>query len=158
MSVPMSRAKSRLALLWFGWLAIMGFFMILQTMFGNYNNPEGVREAWGWWATTVLPVPALMVSVLATEATGRAMTKSEISKLVYRSTLFFTWLYILAAGATLGAAPLHSRSEPLAFMRLSNLWLGPLLSLSIALVGVFFVSTQEEGQDPPHTPATRVTR
>ncbi len=140
----MTKAKNLLATLWSIWLVLMLFLMIAQTIGGNYNNKQGVFDAWGWWATTVLPVPSLIVTVLVTDALGQGIRKDTVSKFLFILTLTFSLVYILAATATIILSPFYSRADPLGLMQLSHLWLGPLLGLVTALVGVFFVHTERE--------------
>jgi hypothetical protein len=143
MQVSMIKAKNWLAGLWSVWFVLMLILMILQTIGGNYNDKEGVLDAWGWWATTVLPIPSLIITVLVTDALGQGLRKDSVNRFLFIFTLAFSFVYWLIATGTVILAPFYSRSEPLGLMQLSHLWLGPLLGLVTALIGVFFVPTKK---------------
>lgn len=139
-----------LTLLWWIWgSALIVLFVILSNLplFG-----EDVRAAWEWFVPNLFPTMALVGGIQYQQAKNktepgaanvpdspavaspapparRAMPQSWVA-------VVLTILYLmLLSGAILGT--LWSEA-PLQSLRMANLWLGPILALNTAALGVLF--------------------
>lgn len=134
-TVPMARARQRLAVVWFLAAAIAVTLMIAQTVQGKYGSKT--PQAWGWLLPTLVPILSLVLATLARQVSSPEQFTEQVDTFAYRTALGVSVFYALALLATLFAQPFVSGSA-LDWMQTSNLYLGPLQGLTVVMVGAFF--------------------
>lgn len=135
-------SKWTLAAIWL--IGAGGVFLLLvaQSLLGRYE--PATQEVWGWFLPTVMPTLSLIVGVLVADrraADGKPRGKEAampVDGLFFRLGAGMSVLYLLLVALSILVQPLLPGTSPLELMRRSNLWLGPLQGLTVAVLGVFF--------------------
>ncbi|MDF7775878.1 hypothetical protein P1X14_11525 [Sphingomonas sp. AOB5] len=136
-----------LTLIWWIWGIVLILLLVVLSSIALFK-PDEVRAAWEWFVPNLFPTMALVGGIQYQQAKTKAKAPAAKAKpnpapLAPGArpqswvTLALSLLYLaLLSGALLGTlwAP-----DPLGSLRMSNLWLGPILALNSAAIGVLFV-------------------
>jgi hypothetical protein len=134
-TLPLSRARFRLARLWFVGAGLSYLIVIAQSIAGKYAGE--VSAVWAWALPTTLPTLALIIAVLGA---GALQPKDEAPKVRRDFYVVASWLSASYLTLILGLILVEPLSplEPLALYKLSGLWLAPLQGLVTSAIGVLF--------------------
>jgi hypothetical protein len=135
MKVFMTKAKSRLAILWFSAFFLLFALLIMQTISGTYG--EHNAEAWSWFLPTIFPTLSLIIAVFVSDARGLSKQVEYVDKFFYRLTFSLSLFYLLCVFIII-VAQVFSEQWPLDFLKHSNVFLGPLQGLTAGAMVVFF--------------------
>ena len=143
MKLSTDKCKNLLAAIWFIGSGVLFFVLLLQTIFGRYG--DHTSEAWEWFFPNVIPTLSLMLGVFIANALGVAVQTKTVGRFLFGLALGLSTFYLLVVALTIFSLPFVSPkpSEMIAFLRQSNLWLGPLQGLVSASIGFFFVRNQQ---------------
>ncbi len=133
-TTPLLRnCQRRLALAWYTLSACVIGLIAVQIQTG-----VGDSASWTWLSPHIIPSLSLITgAVIAAET--RADEQKRVSPFLFRLGMAFSILYLLAILAVIvGATNSHSRIDAL---KRSDLYLGPVQGIVVALLGVFYVST-----------------
>ena len=127
--------RLKLTYLWYGWGLLLFVLLIALSMqprlFGS-----GVTEAWQWFLPNIMPVLTLVgAGSYAAPASTRPASggRSRLVGMAFAvSLLYLATLSVSVIGVLV-------TPDPLAFLRTSNLWLGPLQGLATSVLGLFFI-------------------
>ena len=136
--MPMSMAlcKKRLGLLWFSGSAFLFLLVLFQTVLGHYNpTPD---EAWGWLMPGLLPTLSLIISVLVMDALDKSVKVETVDRFLFLLTFGLSTFYLLMLALSIFLQP-FSTLDPVAMLKQSSLWLGPLQGLVSAALAAFFI-------------------
>ena len=134
--ISLTKAKNRLAVLWFSGGGIILFVVILQSLLGHYGTRAA--DAFGWLLPTIMPTLSLVIGVLVADALGaNPRRKDRINMFLYHLAFAISTAYLLAVALTIAVAP-FAQASPLELMEMSNLFLGPLQGLTASALGAFF--------------------
>jgi hypothetical protein len=138
--MTLTKSKWLFAAVWLLGAGIVFVVLVVQSLLGRYDDPQ---QAWAWYLPTVMPTLSLIIGVLVSDF-GKATTDSGP---LPQSGTPLLWLgvglsvfYLLLVAMTILAAPFLQQSAPLDLMHTSNLWLGPLQGLTVAVLAAFFRS------------------
>lgn len=142
MALMMSQCKKRLVVLWFIGSGFMFLILFLQAVFGKYG--DYMRESWEWFLPTVMPSLSLMLSVFIMDALNKGMKTKSVDQFLFWLTFSLSSSYLLIVALTMLLLPfvLVKPQEIIAFLKQSNLWLGPFQGLVSASIGAFFVQKE----------------
>jgi hypothetical protein len=136
MEVQMPTCKRWLGGLWFSFAALLFLVLIVQTIFGHYGaQPD---EAWGWLLPSILPTLSLMIAVLVMDALGKSTKAKTVDKFFFLLTFGVSAFYLVMVALPIFLQPFTTQ-DPLAALKQSNLWLGPLQGLVSGSLAAFFV-------------------
>lgn len=138
MALSMAAAKRRLSVVWFTGAGLLFLVMIVQTIFGHYG--EDAEDAWGWLLPGVLPTLSLIIGVLVMDALGKSVKARAVDAFMFWTAFGLSVFYLLMVALPILVQP-FTESEPLAVLRQSNLWLGPMQGLVSAALAAFFVKS-----------------
>ena len=130
------QSRKRLAIVWFCGAGLLLALLVLQSVFGHYQ--EQTTEAWGWFLPTVMPTLSLITGVLVMDALGKEEEPQTVDPFFYKLSLIFSGIYLALVAFSILIQPFTALS-PLKLMNQSNLWLAPLQGLVAAFLGIFFV-------------------
>jgi hypothetical protein len=146
--------KNRLATVWFVGSAVVFLFFLLQSALGKY--PGQIQDAWQWFVPTWLPSLSLMLGVFVADATREPGKESQPDRFTYKLARALSIAYLVVLLLTLLLDPVARRlgvaDSPLAYLRLSNLWLAPLQGLVGLVLGAFFIKRAQSGGKPLEHP------
>jgi hypothetical protein len=145
MKISWTDSKKHLATLWFVGAGILFLVILLQSIFGSYENK--ISDAWQWFLPTILPTLSLMVSIFVLEILGKAAKIRKIDVFMYRLTFSLSLFYLVTVALTIFLAPFaaeNAGTAPTELMKQSNLWLGPFQGLVSASLGAFFIGGKQE--------------
>lgn len=151
--IPLDAAQRRLAVSWAVFAALCFFVVIAQTQVGNVYG-QRTDEVWQWFLPSVVPTLSLVLSVLANlelnaHAAGVARSRT-VSVFFYRLAMGVCAMYlVLVLMHPILTALKDDPGTRLQLLRSSNVYLGPIQGLVAAVLGVFFVSAQEEAHSVP---------
>lgn len=137
------RATTLLATIWWAWGVVLILLLVVMSNLPLFG-PD-VRAAWDWFTPNLFPVMALVGGIQyqaqkgaggAAGAAAGAATAQAQRKPSWLIALVLSVLYLLLLTAALVTALMSA--TPLEALRSSNLWLGPLLALNTAALGVVF--------------------
>jgi len=135
MQLRLRQSRRLLAGLWF----VVGIFLILivflQCLLGKYETRYG--DAIGWLLPTVMPTLSLIAAVMTAGLFQKRKDK-YVDSFIFWLAMGMSIFYLGLVAATIGVGAI-SEAGPLAIMRMSNLWLGPVQGLTAGCLGVFFV-------------------
>jgi len=144
-TVSLSDCRSRLLTLWFAGGMVIVLLLIVQSIGGHYL--DRTAEAWAWCASFVLPIPGLLVGAIVAGAQREKRDTRRVSRLLYRVSLSLSAFYLGVVLLTLLAQPFALRAastEPIAVLKLSGLWLGPLLGLVNAALAAVISKAKDD--------------
>ena len=144
--IPIEIARKRIATVWYVGSSILFILVTLQTILGLYGDKA--QEAWAWLLPTVMPTLFLITSVLVSDALKTSSRSFVVDSYIYTWSFLLSVLYMIAANSTILARP-FSEMTPLAMMKLSHLWLGPLQGFVSASIGLFYLSKEEVALEKP---------
>jgi hypothetical protein len=146
-------ARSRLALVWFPLSGAIFLLLVVQTTFANTYAGQD-QAVWGWALPNFMPTLALTGSVFAANALeARNREKAVVRMFFFRlafglSVFYFVVLFMVLLGpafaqvVTGDAATVEDR---LSVMERSSVFLGPLQSLVVLVIGALFFLKEEKG-------------
>jgi hypothetical protein len=147
MSITINEAQKRLARLW-GIGAAAAFLLLLWVSFGAHVfKAESVSDAWNWLLPLVMPFLTLIVTSVVSEAQQQNPSTAPTSGLALALAWWISLGYILLTIGSL-LAVLWLPAEPVALLKMSNLWLTPIQTLLSAAMGVFFTQRRQAGDQP----------
>ena len=135
--VSLDHVRSRLAILWLGTAGAIILTLVIQSLRQVYGS--SVQEVWGWILPTLMPTLGLIVTVLGYTALDRGVTETVVRKSFFVLAFWLSASYLFFILLTILIQPLTA-ADPVALMRMSNLWLGPFQGLVASALGVLFVS------------------
>lgn len=153
-TLPLMEARSRLALVWFPLSGVIFLLLVIQTFTGAFGTSE--QAAWSWALPNFLPTLALMGSVFAATAMEAEDKEGMVVRIfffrlaLYLSIFYFLILFIILLapvvmqGATGSGATAEAR---LAAMERSNIFLAPLQSFVVGVIGVLFIMKEKQKAD-----------
>lgn len=133
-------------MIWFPMSAAIFLLMVVQTFGGAYGDQE--QAAWGWALPNFLPTLALMGSVFAAGAVDPEENKISVVRqfffrLAFWVSIFYFLILVIVLFAPvaldlIGRDPATPQAR-LAAMARSNIFLGPLQSFVVGMIGVLFI-------------------
>lgn len=138
------RATTLLTTIWWVWGVALILLLVVMSNLPLFG--ADVRAAWDWFTPNLLPVMALVGGIqyqagktggggaagaVAGIATAKAQRRPSWPVALALSVIYLLLLTAALVGAIASPAPLET-------LRTSNLWLGPLLALNTAALGVVF--------------------
>ncbi|MDV3458645.1 hypothetical protein RZN05_16725 [Sphingomonas sp. HF-S4] len=130
------KSTSILTLVWWIWGVLLILLLVLMSNLPLFG--ADVRAAWEWFTPNLFPIMALVGGIQyqtkkkeGAEGGGAAPRKPSWPVALVLSVLYLLLLTIALLSALTSAHPLDT-------LRTSNLWLGPLLALNTAALGVLF--------------------
>lgn len=130
------KGDTLLTLIWWLWGSLLIVLLVVLSNLPLFG--EDVRAAWEWFIPNLIPTMALVGGIeyqsgKAQERTAgtRSRSRKGLMIAIGLSVLYLLLLTITLFGALMSDAPLDK-------LRTSNLWLGPLLALNTAALGVRF--------------------
>jgi hypothetical protein len=139
MQVSMTRCKRRLGVLWFAWSGLLFVLLTLQTVFGRYGS--NADEAWGWLLPGILPTLSVIISVLVMDTLGQSVKVKSVDNYFFRLTFSLCSFYLMMVTLSIILQP-FAALDPLALVKQSSLWLGPLQGLVSAALVAFFTKRE----------------
>jgi hypothetical protein len=132
----------RLAIIWFAGGGLLFLILVGQSLTGYYE--PRTEDAWGWFLPTVMPTLSLIVAALVADyrkhaVSGQDAPKQPVGPLFWLGAGLSVF-YLLLVALSILLQPLLQETSPLTLMQRSNLWLGPLQGLCVAVLGFFFHS------------------
>lgn len=155
-TISLRLARSRLAMVWFPLSGLLFLVMVVQTFSGAFGTNE--QAAWGWALPNFLPTLALMGSVFAANAMEATETKKSVVRLFFFRLAFWLSLFYFLILFIVIFAPAVSQVETgaaataevrLSTMERSNIFLGPLQSFVVGVIGALFILKQDEKINAP---------
>lgn len=152
-TIPLSEARRRLATIWFPASGALFLLMVVQTFSGAYGDQE--QTAWGWALPNFLPTLALMASVFASQAVDTENeTVSMVRTFFFRmafwiSIFYFLILFIVILAPVVMQMNGSEAATPearLVAMARSNIFLGPLQSLVVGIIGALFILKDQKAK------------
>lgn len=137
----MTKAKRRLAVLWFASAGLLFLIMLVQTISDRYSGHA--QEAWGWMFPTVLPNLSLIIGVLVMDNLGHGLAQKYTDAFLFQLAFGISAIYLLAVNLLI-LLQYFSPLSPLVLMSQSSLWLSPIQGLVTAAMGAFFVKVPRE--------------
>ena len=152
-TLPLAEARRKLAMIWFPFSGALFLLMVVQTFGGAFGDQD--QAAWGWALPNFLPTLALMGSVFASQAIDPDdKTISVVRRFFFRlafwvSIFYFLILFIVILAPVVlhvmgrEAATAASRLEA---MSSSNIFLGPLQSFVVGIIGALFILKDQKAR------------
>lgn len=137
MRISSTRCKKHLAMLWFIGSGFIFVIVLLQTIFGRYE--EKATEAWAWFLPTIMPTLLLIIGVLVMDTLERGEKKQTVDRFIFWLSFSISLIYLIVVALTIFMQP-FSNSSALELMKQSNLWLGPFQGLVSASLGAFYTT------------------
>lgn len=147
MSIPMARARKRLAVLWFVTSAAVFLLVIAASI---NRDPDTLVTLWSWFLPSIIPTLSLIIGVLISELVGRAVADTRPADPFLLG--LSTWLsiaYLVLVGASLVFHMLEWLS-----LESSQLYLAPVQGLAATALSAFFLKKEGAGAAAA-TPAGR---
>ena len=141
MSINFSKAKKKIATLWFVYCALLFLLFFLQSISGKFEDKN--QEAWGWFLALIMPNLTLMISVFAYDISNPGVETSQIAIFFYRLTFSLSLFYLSAILLILLLQPLTEKSIT-QLMNESSIFLGPFQGLVSGSIGLFFVNKEKK--------------
>jgi hypothetical protein len=135
--MSMVRQKLILTLLW--WVWGLGLFALLAMI--SYQPAilgQDADAAWQWFLPNLTPT-LMLVGAVAYVKRGDRGAAVEARGPLFLISLVVSIFYLLAL--TVAILSVFYSAEPLATMRKSGLWLGPLQGLTASFLGIFFTDS-----------------
>ncbi|XZF16608.1 hypothetical protein ACTHGU_10770 [Chitinophagaceae bacterium MMS25-I14] len=141
MNISYKKAQKRLSVTWFIVSALLFLFVLMQSLFGKFENDD--KLAWGWLMTAILPTLSLMISVFVADINGNPNDDHEVDSFYYRLCMGISAAYFILLWIVLLLEPLTSQTI-IDIMKGSSLYLGPVQGLVSAAIGLFFYKKQNK--------------
>ncbi|MEM8802641.1 MAG: hypothetical protein AAGF55_08900 [Pseudomonadota bacterium] len=158
-TLPLAQARRKLALVWFPLSGAIFLLMVLQTFSGAFADQE--QRAWGWALPNFLPTLALMASVFSSQAIDPedktiSMVKTFFFRMAFWISIFyFLILFIVILAPVVMQMSGQDAATPetrLTAMSRSNIFLGPLQSLVVGIIGALFILKDQKAKINVATP------
>lgn len=131
------RQKLILTILWWVW-GLGLFAMLAMVSYQPAIFGEDADAAWQWFLPNITPT-LMLVGAVAYVKRGERGADIEARRAVFLITLIVSIFYLLAL--TVAILSVFYSVDPLATMRKSGLWLGPLQGLTASFLGIFFTDS-----------------
>ena len=150
---PLAEARRKLALIWFPFSGALFLLMVVQTFGGAFGDQE--QAAWGWALPNFLPTLALMGSVFASQAIDPDdQTVSVVRVFFFRlafwvSIFYFLILFIVILAPVvlqMAGREAATATTRLDAMSSSNIFLGPLQSFVVGIIGAMFILKDQKAK------------
>ena len=135
MSLPMPRARKRLAKIWF----IASAAVFLLVIIASINRDDRTLVTlWSWFLPSIIPTLSLIVGVLITEHMGRSAPDARLADPFLLG--LSTWLSV--AYIALVAASLVFHLVEWLTLESSQLYLAPVQGLAATALSAFFLKKE----------------
>ena len=141
MRISWTKARKRIAALWFAGAGVIFLTLLAQSLLGKYG--ERTSEAWSWFFPTVMPTLSLIIGGVVMDAVGKGVRISTVDRFFFGLSFFLSCCYLAGVSVVIFLEP-FSPLSPFEAMNQSNLWLGPFQGLVSASLGAFFIQGQRE--------------
>jgi hypothetical protein len=135
--MSMIRQKLILTLLWWVW-GLSLFALLAMISYQPAILGKEADAAWQWFLPNITPT-MMLVGAVAYIKRGDRAAAIEARGPLFLITLIVSAFYLLAL--TVAILSVFYSTDPLATMRKSGLWLGPLQGLTASFVGIFFTDS-----------------
>lgn len=129
----------RLLIVWLGGAFVILLIMVAQQMGDAFEDESKV--AWGWFATTVLAAPGLLLGAYIAPASGQ----QRIERRMYLMTLAISLVYLGLVLFTFGWFAFQAKRRLVDILSESTLFLGPVQGLVTLALGRFIGVAATEG-------------
>lgn len=130
----MLRQRLTLTILWWSWgLAL--FLLLAALSYQPAIFGEDSSAAWEWFLPNITPTMMLVGAVAYAKRGPRTVARRAREPLFLLSLIVSIFYLAMLTLPMLGA---FYSVDPLALLRKSNLWLGPLQGLSASTLAIFF--------------------
>lgn len=142
MSIAMTRARKRLAVLWFVASALVFLLVIAASI---NRDPATLVTLWSWFLPSITPTLSLIIGVLISEHVGRSVIDTRVADpflLGLSTCLSVAYLALVAASLVfhlIGVLTLES----------SQLYLAPVQGLAATALSAFFLKKDGGGAVEP---------
>lgn len=140
-TVPLNRARSRLAAQWLIGAGIIFLFLILQSVFGKYHDKA--QQVWSWALPSLMPTLTLIISVLGANALEPQDEGGYVRKSFYHLAMWLSTAYLVLILFTILIEP-FTTFDSAQLLNLSNLWLGPFQGFVASAIGLLFFTKKRE--------------
>jgi hypothetical protein len=135
--MSMIRQKLILTLLWWVW-GLTLFALLAMISYQPAILGQDADAAWQWFLPNITPT-LMLVGAVAYIKRGDRSAGVEARGPLFVITLVVSIFYLLAL--TVAILSVFYSTDPLAAMRKSGLWLGPLQGLTASFLGIFFTDS-----------------
>ena len=133
----MLRQKLVLTLLWWIW-GLSLFALLAMISYQPAILGKDADAAWQWFLPNITPT-LMLVGAVAYIGRGERSAAIEARGPLFLITLVVSIFYLVALTASI--LSVFYSTDPLAAMRKSGLWLGPLQGLTASFLGIFFTDS-----------------
>lgn len=137
----MTVMRQKLALTGLWWVWGLGLFALLAMI--SYQPAifgDDADAAWQWFLPNITPTMMLVGAVAYVQRAGARVTAKARNPL-FLIAVAVSIFYLFAL--TVAICSVFYSADPLAIMRKSGLWLGPLQGLTASFLGIFFAATPD---------------
>jgi hypothetical protein len=131
------RQKLVLTLLWWIW-GLSLFALLAMISYQPAILGKDADAAWQWFLPNITPT-LMLVGAVAYIRRGEQAQDVEARSTLFLITLIVSIFYLIALTAAI--LSVFFSADPLAAMRKSGLWLGPLQGLTASFLGIFFTDS-----------------
>ena len=131
------RQKLILTVLWWAW-GLSLFALLAMISYQPAILGKDADAAWQWFLPNITPT-LMLVGAVAYVRRGEQAPEIEARNPLFVITLIVSVFYLIALTAAI--LSVFFSTDPLAAMRKSGLWLGPLQGLTASFLGIFFTDT-----------------
>ena len=135
--MTMIRQKLILTVLWWVW-GLSLFALLAMISYQPAILGEDADAAWQWFLPNITPT-LMLVGAVAYIKRGDRSAGVEAGGPLFMITLVVSVFYLLALSVAI--LSVFYSADPLAAMRKSGLWLGPLQGLTASFLGIFFTES-----------------
>jgi len=139
-TVPLSRARSRLAGQWLIGAGVIFLLLILQSVFGKYHDKA--QQVWSWALPSLMPTLTLIISVLGANALEPQDEGGSVRKSFYYLAMWLSTAYLMLILFTILIEP-FTTFDSAQLLNLSNLWLGPFQGFVASAIGLLFFTKKK---------------
>ncbi|GLB49824.1 hypothetical protein [Neptunitalea lumnitzerae] len=131
--INFTKARKKIALLWFSVAAIIFILMLARTITGKFD--DHINEAWGWFTQNLSPTLLLIISSFFTDGKDH-LTEVTIDKFRFRLSFYLSLFYLLVLLTVLGVKNINV----IEWLQSSNIYLGILQGIVASSIGMFFIN------------------
>lgn len=136
--MDLDSARTKLLVIWLSGGGFLFLILTLQSIFGRYGTE--LQSVWSWFIPNVLPTLSLMIGVIgATALSPAANQPKRVKRSFFRISLALSFFYLTLLALTIMLEP-FTKTPVLELYASSNYFLGPIQGLTVAALGVLFVT------------------